>query len=82
MKRKMKTPDELGGLTCAICGRKGLLPRNTTLKNLATLDHITDIELGGSWRDPSNFQVACKDCNHRKNNRKQKQKKNTLTTLA
>lgn len=73
-KNLMKTPDELGGLTCAICGRKGLKHTNYGSPQQATLDHIVDIKYGGPWRDPSNFQVACKCCNEGKNNRQQKRK--------
>ena len=72
----MKTPDEKGGLTCAICGRKGLLskvPQRNNRENLATLDHIIRIIDGGKWNDPNNFQVACYKCNIDSNNRKEKQ---------
>ena len=56
------------GLTCAICGRKGLDPysKDPYRRDLATLDHIVDIGAGGPWRDPTNFQVACYSCNQRK----------------
>lgn len=67
MKIQMKTPDEEGGLTCAICGKKGLHPFTKDEKKRATLDHVHDIGLGGNWNDPLNFQVACYECNSRKN---------------
>lgn len=70
MKQQMREHmDELGGLTCAICGRKGLKPNadeRNDFNNLATLDHIVDIGKGGSWNDPANFQVACRACNAKK----------------
>jgi 5-methylcytosine-specific restriction endonuclease McrA len=68
MKLQMKTPDELGGLTCAICNRKGLNPFSKRLdkSDWATLDHVIDIQHGGSWFDHSNFQVACYECNMNK----------------
>ncbi len=76
MKLQMKSPDALGGLTCGICGRKGLKYKDHTQENLATLDHIVEIFKGGDWRDPSNFQVACKKCNDSKNNKWQKNEAN------
>jgi len=74
MKKQMQTPDELGGLTCAICGRKGLMPHVVDEKNLATIDHIIELKCGGPWNDPTNFQVACYECNNHKNNIQQKKK--------
>jgi hypothetical protein len=79
LKKQMKTPDEEGGLTCAICKRKGLKPHSSNKKKLATLDHIVNILDGGSWNDPSNFQVACVQCNTWKNVEKQRRKKLALT---
>ena len=67
MKKQMKTPDALGGLTCAKCGRQGLLPWTEDIHQRATLDHITEIFRGGPWRDPNNFQVLCDRCNNTKN---------------
>lgn len=72
MKRLMLAPDEQGGLTCAICGKKGLRPNESDPHKKATLDHITEISVGGDWRNPSNFQVLCKDCNSLKNDLFQK----------
>lgn len=66
MKSLMKSPDEKGGLTCAICGKKGLLPFTSNSGKLATLDHIVSISNGGSWYDTNNFQVACRRCNNGK----------------
>ncbi len=74
MKQQMETPDELGGLTCAICGRKGLKPWTTPK---ATLDHIVNIGHGGAWNDPSNFQVACEKCNNDKNSKLQKEERSS-----
>jgi 5-methylcytosine-specific restriction endonuclease McrA len=72
MKKMLKTPDEKGGLTCALCGRKGLLVKTKDKNKLATLDHIIDIGDGGSWRSSNNFQVACYPCNVRKQRLKSK----------
>ena len=66
MKEQMQNPDAKGGLTCAICGKKGLQPFNVPHDQkgkLATLDHKVRIIDGGDWRDPSNFRVACFQCN-------------------
>ena len=63
MKLQMKTPDSKGGLTCTLCGRKGLKPSSVDKNKLATLDHVIPIGIGGDWRDPNNFQVACYHCN-------------------
>ena len=70
IKKLMETPDEKGGLTCAICGNKGLQVKDSSRLKSATLDHIVDIANGGAWNDPSNFQVACYLCNAAKSNRK------------
>lgn len=72
MKEQMKTPDSLGGLTCAICGKKGLNPNTKSRKTLATLDHIIELKDGGSWRDPSNFRIACYRCNCHRNDAQQR----------
>ena len=73
MKRQMKEHlDELGGLTCAICGKKGLQPWTNDVSKRAVLDHKTEIFLGGPWNDPSNFQVLCDRCNGQKNDKMQK----------
>jgi 5-methylcytosine-specific restriction endonuclease McrA len=53
-------------LRCKICGRGGLDPFTQDKNKLATLDHIVELDKGGSWNDPSNFQVACYRCNGRK----------------
>ena len=68
MKALLKTVGEGEGLTCAICGRTGLDPhsKDPYRRDLATLDHIIDIGLNGAWNDPTNFQVACYQCNQRK----------------
>jgi len=73
MKEQLKVArDELGGLTCAICGKKGLNPWTSDIDNRAVLDHIIEITAGGSWSNPSNFQVACDFCNSIKNDNLQK----------
>ena len=74
MKLQMKTPDEQGGLTCVLCGRKGLNPYTKDNNNLATVDHIIELKCGGSWNDPENFQVACYNCNTHRNNIQQPKK--------
>ena len=68
MKNLMKDVVVGKGLTCAICGCEKLFPhsKDPYRRNLATLDHIIDIAAGGDWRDPSNFQVACYQCNQTK----------------
>lgn len=63
MKEQMKTPDSKGGLTCVLCGRKGLNPFTNNTNKLATLDHIIELKHGGSWNDSTNFRVACYQCN-------------------
>ena len=74
MKLQMKGYlDELGGLTCAICGRKGLNPWTADVNMRAVLDHIREIADGGDWKDPENFQVLCDRCNGQKNDRFQKE---------
>ena len=78
MKLQMQTPDEKGGLTCAICGRKGLKPFRVRKHKVATLDHIVPIVEGGSWKDPQNFQIACNRCNNDKDTLRQKNKSLTL----
>jgi len=81
MRLQLKTNrDEAGGLTCNICGRKGLNPFTKYEKQLAVLDHIVEIGRNGSWYDPNNFQVACYCCNDRKNDKWQKKLRRELTT--
>ena len=70
MKKLMKTPDDLGGLTCVHCGRKGLQPWAEHIKDKATLDHRIDIFKGGAWDDSTNFQVLCDSCNRKKSDLK------------
>jgi 5-methylcytosine-specific restriction endonuclease McrA len=68
MKNLMKNPDEQGGLTCVLCGQKGLSPYTADIDNQATLDHIIELKCGGAWNDPTNFQLACYKCNNHKSN--------------
>lgn len=63
MKEQLKTPDSKGGLTCAICGKKGLQPFVKDKNKIATLDHIIELKENGACYDPNNFQVACIRCN-------------------
>ena len=70
IKQLMLNPDEEGGLTCSICGKKGLLPQSSNKRKVATIDHIIDISEGGSWNDPNNFRIACSRCNGYKNDQK------------
>ncbi len=72
MKRLLQTPDALGGLTCAICGRQGLRPNSENPHVFITLDHIVEIGCGGSWNDENNFQVACNRCNNTKESLRQR----------
>ena len=67
IKQLMQTPDSEGGLTCSMCGRKGLLPSSHNKNKVATLDHIRGIGNGGKWNDTSNFRVACWKCNQKEN---------------
>ena len=71
IKKLMKTPDEAGGLTCAICGRKGLRLDADNRFQIATLDHIINVSEGGPWNDVNNFRVACYSCNSKRNEKKQ-----------
>jgi 5-methylcytosine-specific restriction endonuclease McrA len=64
--------DEQGGLTCADCKRMGLNPWTPDVRVRAVLDHKIEIAVGGSWRDPENFQVLCDRCNNQKNDKLQK----------
>jgi 5-methylcytosine-specific restriction endonuclease McrA len=64
--------DELGGLTCAHCHRKGLSPWTADVSMRAVLDHRIEIAANGKWNDPDNFQVLCDRCNGQKNDRFQK----------
>jgi 5-methylcytosine-specific restriction endonuclease McrA len=66
-KQMLEHLDEMGGLTCVICGRKGLNPWTEDVSKRAVLDHIIEIAVGGDWRDPNNFQVLCDCCNGKKN---------------
>lgn len=70
IRKLMQTPDEKGGLTCQICGRKGLKPKCKNRRNLATLDHVVELSKGGQWDNPNNFQVACYVCNSHRSNSK------------
>lgn len=64
-------------LTCAICGRTGLkgfieispgkLATKTRSKEQATIDHIKPVSAFPElWNNPSNFQIACYQCNQKK----------------
>lgn len=65
--RKNEIPRFGGRVDLCIVRKKGLLPKTKNPEKLATLDHIKEIGKGGKWNDPSNFQVACANCNARKN---------------
>jgi len=78
MKALMKTPDEKGGLTCAICGKKGLQPKTFHKKNLATVDHIVELKDNGDWANPNNFRVACYHCNTQRNREQQNETKTKI----
>jgi 5-methylcytosine-specific restriction endonuclease McrA len=77
LKKLLKTPDERGGLTCAICKRQGLRPQKESPHLYITLDHIVEIAVGGSWNDESNFQVACNRCNNTKDALRQRKLEQT-----
>lgn len=72
LKEKMKTPDAKGGLTCTMCGRQGLKLSSHNRNELATIDHIIELQDGGDWRDPGNFRIACYPCNSGRNNIRQR----------
>lgn len=74
MKQQMKTPDCKGGLTCTLCGRKGLKSQTRDKNVMATLDHIVELKHGGIWDDPTNFRVACFFCNTQRSKDKPKSK--------
>ena len=75
MKEQMREHlDEMSGLTCAICRRKGLNPWTKDVKKRVVLDHIIEISQNGPWDDPNNFQVLCDQCNRKKNDRLQPRK--------
>lgn len=74
MKLQLKiNKDEAGGLTCAICGRRGLNPWDKNKDLMATLDHRISLVNGGPWNDPANFQVACARCNNHKERHENRQ---------
>lgn len=59
-----------GRLTCTYCGRNDLVigfpkinNKNNRIPNLATIDHIYPVSLGGGRLDKTNCTVACKRCN-------------------
>lgn len=58
--------DKSVGISCAICGKKNLVLYSPDRTHVATLDHIVSISHGGSWNDPSNFQIVCYRCNQKK----------------
>ena len=54
------------GFRCTYCGRPVATARKPHLAPLlATLDHVTPREHGGS-NEPANLVTACKPCNERK----------------
>lgn len=73
-----KILDEYGVLKCAYCGREDLVEGhhefhkkhlNMKISNLATVDHIHPLSLGGEKYDKDNCTVACRHCNSKKGNK-------------
>ena len=69
---------EKGKLQCVYCGRDDLIEGyhefekkhlNMKFPNLATIDHIYPLSLGGNKYDETNCCVACKKCNSKKGNK-------------
>jgi len=67
-----------GKLTCVYCLRDDLTAgshdfkdrdKNNYIRNLATVDHIYPLSLGGPKYDKKNCCVACKRCNETKGNK-------------
>ena len=66
--------DEHGRLTCSYCNRNDLVigstgqnsNKNNRIPNLATIDHIYPLSLGGARFDVNNCAVSCKTCNGKK----------------
>lgn len=69
-KRWFKDQIKLTGcdkFVCSICGKTDLDPWSDSRKNLATIDHIIPVKRAPHlWNEPSNFQVACPNCNQKK----------------
>ena len=69
---------EKGKLICTYCGKNDLIQGyhefekkhlNMQFKNLATVDHIHPLSLGGVKYDKDNCCVACEPCNTKKANK-------------
>lgn len=69
---------EEGKLRCVYCGREDLVEGqhefhnkhfNMKLSNLATVDHIHPLSLGGEKYDEDNCCVSCRKCNCKKGNK-------------
>jgi 5-methylcytosine-specific restriction endonuclease McrA len=67
-----------GKLRCAYCGRDDLVEGhhefhkkhlNMKIPNLATVDHIHPLSLGGAKYHKPNCTVACRRCNSKKGNK-------------
>ena len=56
-----------GTLTCCHCGRKNLKFCGNG-RDVATVDHIIPVSLGGPKYDTTNFQLMCAKCNSRRGN--------------
>jgi len=64
---------ELGpaGKVCSYCRRDDLdKDASQTSENLATLDHVVPLALGGGLYDKGNLVVACLRCNQKKADKK------------
>lgn len=58
-----------GTLTCEYCGRTGLklaAKRGEPIFDVATVDHVRSLAIGGERFDPRNFAVSCRKCNAKK----------------
>lgn len=59
--------DERGELVCEYCGKRHLhIEKHKSNSNLATIDHIKPIAMGGHKYDDANLAVACFSCNQKK----------------
>lgn len=58
--------EERGVLSCHYCGKGDLLIDSQSARDVATLDHVKALALGGERFNPDNLVVACARCNQKK----------------